>query len=76
MILNFNTLNTKLINQPLHSIIRPWATYSLWQFDPIFKGYYNKCKMRTFVDEYRCFELWQIAVQQQKVEGNFLEVGV
>ena len=33
-------------------------------------------KSRTLVDEYRCFELWQIALQQQKIEGNFLEVGV
>jgi len=69
-------MQSQLINQPLHSIIRPWATYSPWLLDPIFKEYYSKMKTRTLVDEYRCFELWQIALQQQKVEGNFLEVGV
>jgi O-methyltransferase len=76
MILNFNRVQSQLINQPLHSIIRPWATYSPWLLDPIFKECYDKMKTRTLVDEYRCFELWQIALQQQKVKGNFLEVGV
>lgn len=76
MILNFNRVQSQLISQPFHSIIRPWATYSPWLFDPIFKEHYNKMKTRTLVDEYRCFELWEIALQQQKVEGNFLEVGV
>jgi O-methyltransferase len=57
-------------------MIRPWATYSPWLSDISFIKHYGLVKDRTLVDQYRCFELWQIAKQQKHVSGNFLEVGV
>ncbi len=69
-------IQLKLRKHPAHSSIRSWATYSPWLLDSSFKILYHLIKDKTLVDQYRCFELWQIALQQKHVPGNFLEVGV
>jgi O-methyltransferase len=60
----------------LHSRVQPAATYSPWLFDPEFLAAYERIRRNTLVDQYRCYELWQLARQSASVEGAILEVGV
>jgi O-methyltransferase len=66
----------RLLRQNGHSLISTWATYSPWLLDSKFIENYTIAFSRTLIDEYRCFELWQIALQQRGISGNYLEVGV
>lgn len=59
-----------------HSRVLPIATYSPWKNDTKFRNVYEIAKDYTLVDEYRMFELYQLASQAAKSEGDFLEVGV
>jgi O-methyltransferase len=59
-----------------HSRIYPAATYSPWKNNETFKKVYEIAKNYTLVDEYRMFELYQLASQAAKLKGDFLEVGV
>lgn len=54
----------------------PKATYSPWMQDEEFKKTYNISKNNTLVDIYRCYELWSLIKQTNKLKGDILEVGV
>lgn len=54
----------------------PIATYSPWLQDVEFIDVYSKIKENTLVDIYRCYELWSLAKQTNKLKGDILEVGV
>lgn len=57
--------------------MRPFASYSPWLDDREFRTVYERIKQNTLVDEYRCYELWQLVAQPAKVaRGALLEVGV
>jgi len=56
--------------------IFPIATYSPWLCDDQFQSTYNAIKDYTLVDIYRCFELWQLVLQCEKIPGAIIEVGV
>lgn len=66
----------RLVKQNGHSLISTWATYSPWLLDTEFIENYALAFSRTLIDQYRAFELWQIALQQRNVPGDYLEVGV
>ncbi len=60
----------------VHSRVQPAATYSPWLSDAEFLAAYERIRRNTLVDQYRCYELWQLARQSVSVEGAILEVGV
>jgi O-methyltransferase len=59
-----------------HSVVLPKATYSPWLDDKDFLDVYQQVKENTLVDIYRCYELWNIAKQANKIDGDAIEVGV
>ncbi|MEO8567953.1 MAG: TylF/MycF/NovP-related O-methyltransferase [Ginsengibacter sp.] len=54
----------------------PKATYSPWLQDKEFMAIYEISKHNTLVDIYRCYELWNLIKQTNKLKGDVIEVGV
>ncbi len=54
----------------------PKATYSPWLQDEEFLTAYKISKNHTLVDIYRCYELWNLVKQTNKLQGDVIEVGV
>lgn len=52
------------------------ATYAPWVSDQSFRETYQAIREHTLVDEYRCYELWQLVGEAAKGRGALLEVGV
>jgi O-methyltransferase len=50
--------------------------YAPWQADPAFLAAYTSIEKATFVDIYRCYELWMLVEQAAKLPGHLIEVGV
>ncbi len=63
-------------SSPAYDYVRPMAAYSPWKVDAEFQRVYQAIKANTMVDEYRCWELWTLAKQTEKLPGAILEVGV
>ena len=61
---------------PLYELVRPLATYSPWNKDKSFLETFRAVQAHTLVDKYRCFELWSLVEQTQKLEGSLIEIGV
>jgi O-methyltransferase len=61
---------------PGHAPVKPLATYSPWMEDKEFQRVYAVIEKNTMVDEYRCYELWALARQTERLDGAILEVGV
>lgn len=60
-----------------HELIVPMtSTYSPWHDDAAFRATYDGIDGHTFVDQYKCYELWEQLGQLGHVEGDILEVGV
>ncbi len=60
-----------------HELIVPMnSTYSPWYDDGEFRAVYDAIRGNTFVDQYKCYELWEQLGQLQHLEGDVLEVGV
>lgn len=60
----------------LHCNVRPNATYSPWLSDKQFMAAYEQINTFSYVDIYRCYELWDLARHSANVDGAILEVGV
>lgn len=58
-----------------HEPIFPLSTYAPWNTDPLFVSAYAQIKHHTLVDKYRCFGLWQLAQQTEKIPGAIVEIG-
>lgn len=54
----------------------PAATYAPWNADPEFRDVFSRIMGNTLVDQYRCYELWQLVQEVASVSGAVLEVGV
>ena len=54
----------------------PAATYAPWCADPVFQETFEQIAGNTLVDQYRCYELWQLIQEVSSTEGAILEVGV
>jgi O-methyltransferase len=66
-------------NKLSYSSILPGSIYSPWFDDINFQEIYRCIRRKyTLVDEYRCFELWQLVEQVNKIDSDahILEVGV
>jgi O-methyltransferase len=60
-----------------HELIVPMSsTYAPWHDDEAFRAIYEAVKGSTFVDQYKCYELWEQLGQLGHVPGDVLEVGV
>lgn len=56
--------------------ISPPATFAPWNMDAAFQKTYNAVKDNTFVDIYRCYELWTLVEQSSKASaGALIEIG-
>jgi O-methyltransferase len=54
----------------------PMATYAPWLSDKRFCEVFARIRSNTFVDKYRCYELWELVRQIEHLPGSVLEVGV
>ncbi len=61
---------------PDYSDVHPIARYSPWGTDRGFCTIYELVRSNTLVDKYRCYELWRLAKQMERLEGSFIEIGV
>lgn len=59
-----------------HTVVIPQASYSPWAIDKQFMAAHQAIRSHTLVDEYRCYELWQLVRQTGHIKGDILEVGV
>jgi O-methyltransferase len=59
-----------------YEYIHPLARYAPWNADPTFLVTYAQIAEATFVDMYRCFELWTLVEQAAKLPGQLIEIGV
>jgi O-methyltransferase len=58
-----------------HTYYHADATYSPWVTHKSFQDAYEIAKKYTLIDQYRLFDLYQLASQATKISGDFLEVG-
>jgi O-methyltransferase len=59
-----------------HELAFPIATYAPWRSDAEFQEVYQAIRRNTFVDVWRCYELWSLLGELREVPGSILEVGV
>src|SRR3954451_23323349 len=59
-----------------HAMTYPISTYAPWQADAEFQRVYQAVRSNTLVDEWRCYELWNLVEELREVPGAILEVGV
>lgn len=65
------------LQQYKHSRILPKNTYAPWLDDAPFQEIFARISANhTLVDQYRCYELWRLALQTRRLEGDIVEVGV
>jgi O-methyltransferase len=62
---------SKRLYQPL----TPAARYNPWFADAAFQTAYKRVRPHTYVDIYRCYELWGLVAQCGRLGGAVLEVG-
>jgi O-methyltransferase len=74
------TLGLRLVRIPhgrsAYDYVYPTANYAPWNSDPMFLKVFESIRSHTLVDIYRCWELWSLVGQTEKLEGSILEVGV
>jgi O-methyltransferase len=61
---------------PRYQSLNPIADYAPWRTDPTFLETYDTIRPYTLVDIYRCYELWTLVEQSQKLTGSLIEIGV
>ena len=59
-----------------HEMAYPIATYAPWKSDAEFDRVYKAIRKSTFVDVWRCHELWTLLGELREIPGAILEVGV
>lgn len=56
--------------------VLPKASYAPWRVDSAFQDVLAIVERSSWVDEYRCYELWQLVAESKKIDGALVEVGV
>lgn len=59
-----------------HAMAYPISSFAPWQADAEFQRIYRAVKKNTFVDVWRCYELWSLLAELRSVPGAIVEVGV
>lgn len=76
-VIGFNLVVTKRGKKDdPYELVSPKATYAPWLSDHAFNEVYTVIKDYTLVDQYRCYELWQLVSESSKLNGALIEVGV
>ncbi len=76
---NFNVYHTyayELFDNGSYEELKPSCTYAPWNDDESFQKTYRMIRNHTFVDKYRCYELWTLVDQVKHLEGAMIEIGV
>lgn len=58
-----------------YAAVFPVTTYAPWLTDAGFRKVFAAIEPFTLVDQYRCYELWQLLAEVGHVPGSVLEVG-
>jgi O-methyltransferase len=66
----------RTIGNKRYTNVFPEASYAPWLSDSEFQLWYGKIAPNTLVDQYRCFELWELVAQMGSLQGDLIEVGV
>ncbi len=66
----------KTLGDMRYTDVVPTANYAPWLSDSEFLLWYGKIAGNTLVDQYRCYELWEMVGQLQHLPGDLIEVGV
>jgi O-methyltransferase len=75
--IKLGTRALRLPQDPMaNELVIPGATYAPWKSDTAFGDVYSRIRSSTYVDVYRCYELWSLVQQVSDVPGIILEVGV
>jgi O-methyltransferase len=73
----FTRLYTLVSRDKRYKQASPLALYAPWNIDAEFRKTYRAVFANTLVDEYRCYELWSLVEQSQKLgQGSIIEIGV
>jgi O-methyltransferase len=74
----YNGLSDFSIDGLYYDLNIPNANYSPWKGDKNFLDIFEKIKDNTLVDIFRCYELWQLIEQTQKINrsAGIIEIGV
>jgi O-methyltransferase len=66
----------RAVRSGAHEMAYPISTYAPWQADRDFRRIYGTIRRSTFVDIWRCYELWSLVGELREVPGAILQVGV
>jgi O-methyltransferase len=69
-------MRNRAMRSGAHELAYPIATYAPWRADREFQRVYDAIRRNTFVDIWRCYELWSLVGELREVPGSILEVGV
>ncbi len=69
-------LRREAMRSGAHAMAYPLSTYAPWQSDHEFRDVHSAIRRNTFVDVWRCYELWSLVGELRDVPGAILEVGV
>jgi O-methyltransferase len=69
-------MRNRAMRSGAHEMAYPISTYAPWQADREFQRVYAAVRRSTFVDIWRCYELWSLVGELREVAGAILEVGV
>ncbi len=74
--MGFNLVIAKKRVKDNYEVVSPSANYAPWISDSLFNKTYDIIKDYTLVDKYRCYELWHLVGESEKLNGALIEVGV
>lgn len=74
--LGYQFFRVPITSRKAYEVVCPIADYAPWNLDERFSLLYNSISHATYVDKYRCHELWRLVGQSAKLPaGSLLEVG-
>jgi len=67
-----------IIDNLVFENLQPAVKYAPWASDQQFKAELSKIAGHTLVDQYRCYELWELVGRAAAINPNahFIEIGV
>jgi O-methyltransferase len=69
-------MRSQAVRSGAHEMAYPISTYAPWRADADFRRVYETIRRNTFVDVWRCYELWSLVGELRGLAGAILEVGV
>lgn len=69
-------MRRQAVRSGAHAMAYPISSFAPWQADADFQRVYRAVKRNTFVDEWRCHELWTLVSELREIPGAIVEVGV